>query len=189
MFQGDQGWSQKSADDPLNASYYYSQTRLNTQGQLQLGDQQFSVSGNSWLDREWSTNALHARQSGWDWFALQLDNDHELMFYRLRFQDGGVDAASAGVWVDPAGKIQHLNVDDVVLTPTQFWHSPQTGIRYPVAWQMNVTALDLQLRLQAAMPNQLWNTRFTYWEGAMDIDGAQAGKPIAGLGYVELTGY
>jgi len=28
-----------------------------------------------------------------------------------------------------------------------------------------------------------------YWEGAVAISGTAAGKPVAGEGYVELTGY
>jgi hypothetical protein len=52
------------------------------------------------LDREWSTSALGPDQSGWDWFALQLDDGRELMFYRLRRKDGGMDPFSTGA---PAG--------------------------------------------------------------------------------------
>ena len=28
-----------------------------------------------------------------------------------------------------------------------------------------------------------------YWEGAATVDGTANGKPISGVGYVELTGY
>jgi predicted secreted hydrolase len=28
-----------------------------------------------------------------------------------------------------------------------------------------------------------------YWEGAVDVVGTGAGKPLAGRGYLELTGY
>ena len=36
------------------------------------------------MDREWSTSALGAGQVGWDWFALQLSDGSELMYYQLR---------------------------------------------------------------------------------------------------------
>lgn len=194
VLQGDNGLSQKSADDPLNASYYYSQTRLHTSGELQLvdhalTDQTLAVIGSSWFDREWSTSALNARQAGWDWFALQLDNQHELMFYRLRLDDGSADAASAGVWVGPAGQVTQLTVDDVLLIPGDSWRSPETGKDYPVAWTMNIQRLGIELQIEAVIPNQHWNGWVSYWEGAVDISGVYVGESIHGRGYVELTGY
>jgi predicted secreted hydrolase len=30
---------------------------------------------------------------------------------------------------------------------------------------------------------------FRYWEGANRLEGSHAGRPVTGLGYVELTGY
>ncbi len=189
VLQGDQGWSKKSANDPMNASYYYSQTRLTTNGKLKLNEEQFEVRGSSWFDREWSTSALHARQTGWDWFALQLDNQHELMFYRLRLEDGSIDTASAGVWVDAEGRTTRLGVDDVQLEPTRFWRSSDTDSRYPIAWEVSIDSMDLQLQIEAIIPNQLWNSRLTYWEGAMKVTGKLDNQPIGGLGYVELTGY
>lgn len=194
VLQGDKGLSQKSADDPLNASYYYSQTRLQTSGELRLlaeneSQQQLMVTGSSWFDREWSTSALNARQAGWDWFALQLDNQYELMFYRLRLSDNSADAASAGVWVDPEGQITRLSVDDVQLKPGDFWREPETGKRYPVSWTMTIKRLNLELEVAAVIPNQHWQGWVSYWEGAVDVQASLMGQPTHGHGYVELTGY
>ena len=33
------------------------------------------------------------------------------------------------------------------------------------------------------------STQVTYWEGAIESMGTAAGKPVTGLGYMELTGY
>ncbi len=32
-------------------------------------------------------------------------------------------------------------------------------------------------------------TSFRYWEGAVAVSGTAHGRPVAGQGYVELTGY
>jgi predicted secreted hydrolase len=32
-------------------------------------------------------------------------------------------------------------------------------------------------------------TSFTYWEGAVRVEGRRGGQPLHGQGYVELTGY
>ncbi|HEV3078053.1 MAG TPA: lipocalin-like domain-containing protein [Thermoanaerobaculia bacterium] len=92
--QGDRGLSAKSAE-PGNASYYYSLPRLAAAGTLRLGAEQLSVTGQAWMDREWSTSSLAAGEVGWDWFGLQLDDGWELMLYRLRRRPPAAPAGAA----------------------------------------------------------------------------------------------
>ena len=187
VLNGDAGLSQKSAE-PGNASYYYSMTRWLTEGSLQLGDDTFPVSGLSWLDREWSTSALAPDQLGWDWFALQLSDGSDLMFYNLRKLDGSQDEHSAGTWIDADGTSLHLVRDDVEITVTDTWESPQGGV-YPSAWTLRAPGQGLDLRIRPVMANQELFTTVRYWEGAVDVEGERNGKPVSGRGYIELTGY
>ena len=187
VLNGDAGLSQKSAE-PGNASYYYSITRWLTEGSLRLGDDEFRVSGLSWLDREWSTSALGADQLGWDWFALQLSDGSELMFYNLRKLDGSQDELSAGTWVDADGRSLHLEREDVEVTVTDTWESPEGGI-YPSGWTLRVPGKGLALDIRPVMADQELFTTVRYWEGAVDVQGSRDGLPIEGRGYVELTGY
>jgi predicted secreted hydrolase len=186
VLQGDNGLSQKSSE-PGNASYYYSLTRLHTQGEIYIGNQRRSVSGWSWLDREWSTSALGADQAGWDWFSLQLKDQHELMFYRLRKQNGETDSHSAGKWIMPNGKSQSLAANDVVMQPLRYWTSP-SGRRYPISWQLEIPGLQQQLVVDALVDNQEMATGIYYWEGAVKVSSAATNK-ILGYGYLEMTGY
>src|SRR5688500_20279899 len=73
VLQGDRGLSQKGPEKG-NASYYYSLTRMPTRGQVTVEGRAYEVTGQSWMDREWSTSALSGDQVGWDWFALQLSD-------------------------------------------------------------------------------------------------------------------
>ena len=187
VLNGIDGLSQKSAD-PNNASYYYSITRLQTDGRLRVGERDFNVSGLSWLDREWSTSALAANQVGWDWFALQLDDGSELMFYGLRLQDGNRDAASAGTYVDASGVASHLKADDVEITVLDSWESPEGG-SYPSRWALQVPQFDLELTVTPVIKHQELFTTVRYWEGAVDVAGQHAQVAVEGRGYVELTGY
>ena len=187
VLNGNAGLSQKSAA-PGNASYYYSMTRWLTDGSLRLGDDTFRVSGLSWLDREWSTSALAADQVGWDWFALQLADGSDLMFYNLRKLDGSQDEQSAGTWVDPGGTSLHLDRDDVTITVTDTWESPEGGV-YPSGWTLRARSLGLDLQIRPVMADQELFTTVRYWEGAVDVQGYRDGRPIDGRGYVELTGY
>lgn len=188
VLQGRDGLSVKGSA-PGNASYYYSETRLETRGQVHTADGRFDVTGLSWLDREWSTSALETGQVGWDWFALQLDDGRDLMFYRLRREQGTVDPHSAGVLVWPDGRTRALAAADVTVTPTRFWTAPD-GARYPVAWTLALPAEDLTLGIRARIDDQLHTGLIPYWEGAVTVRAAAGdGRRVSGQGYVELTGY
>lgn len=194
VLQGDNGLSRKSADDSDNASWYYSMTRLHSSGELRItqpqsSDEVLTVSGSSWLDREWSTSALNTRQAGWDWFALQLDNGHELMFYRLRLQNGDIDQASAGILVDASGQVTPLLNSDISAQPLSSWYDRQNNKRYPIAWRLQSAVHGIDLQLRAMLPNQAWGGRFQYWEGAVSVRGEWQEGAVTGRGYVELTGY
>lgn len=184
---GREGLSVKSAD-PGNASYYYSVTRLATRGSLRVTGRAFDVTGLSWLDREWSSSALAADQSGWDWFALQLDDGRELMFYQLRRVGGSVDPASAGTLVDADGRGQALAADDVQVEVTGHWTNP-AGDRYPSGWRIGIPSRRIELRVEPAFEEQELATVVRYWEGAVTVAGRGADGPLTGRGYVELTGY
>jgi predicted secreted hydrolase len=186
VLQGDRGLSRKSAE-PGNASYYYSFTRLETQGEIVIDDRTLPVRGWSWLDREWSTSALADDQAGWDWFSLQLQDGQELMFYRLRKKEGGTDTLSAGKWVYHDGQHLNLSADDIELTPLRHWSSA-AGRRYPIAWELRIPKLNKQLRIEALLDDQEMDTGIIYWEGAMRIENANTREPM-GFGYLEMTGY
>ncbi len=180
VLQGDRGYSRKGTD-PANASLYYSRTRQPTTGTLRIGGETVAVSGTSWMDREWSTSALEPGVVGWDWFAFQLADGRELMFYRLRTADGTATAASAGTLIAADGSVERLAADQVALTATGTWTSPR-GVTYPAGWRLRVRDLDLTIAPRLA--DQELDLSVRYWEGAVAISGS-----VAGVGYVELAGY
>jgi predicted secreted hydrolase len=187
VLNGERGLSRKSAE-PGNASYYYSIPRLQSDGTLTIGDRSFAVTGLSWLDREWSSSALSKDQRGWDWFALQLSDGSDLMIYQLRRNDGSIDTHSAGTRIDESGKATALMADDVSITVTDYWQSERGG-QYPSGWEISIPSQDIALEVTPVMADQELLTNVRYWEGAVDVSGASGGRPLAGRGYVELTGY
>jgi predicted secreted hydrolase len=188
VLQGDRGLSQKSAE-PGNASYYYSYTRLPTRGTVRVGETTFAVDGASWLDREWSTSALGSEQSGWDWFALQLDDGRDLMFYRLRRKDGGTDPHSKGVLVAADGRTRLLGWSEVTLQPLGEWVSPKTGDRYPARWRLRLPAENLDLTVTPKVADQEMRLTVQYWEGAVAVNGRAGERKTGGQGYLEMTRY
>ena len=187
VLQGERGLSQKGPE-PGNASYYYSMTRLPTRGTVTVNGETIPVSGEAWLDREWSTSALGPDLAGWDWFALQLGDGRELMFYRLRRKDGAVDPWSRGSLVAADGASRSLAATEIRLTALSTWQSP-SGATYPARWRLEVPGEELDLELTPRVPNQELDVTVRYWEGAVKVNGTSRSHPIAGHGFVEMTGY
>jgi predicted secreted hydrolase len=184
-----QGGLSRKGGDPGNASHYYSLTRMPTSGALHLGGRAVRVEGLAWMDREWSTSALGPDLAGWDWFALQLEDGRELMVYRLRRHDGGVDPASQGTLVAADGAARPLDRDAVEVRALDHWRSPRGGTRYPARWRLRVPSAGLDLVVTPLLADQELDLGVRYWEGAVRVEGTAGGRPIAGAGYVELVGY
>ncbi|MCU0514830.1 MAG: hypothetical protein MUE40_19925 [Anaerolineae bacterium] len=184
--QGQGGLSPKSAE-PGNASYYYSLSRLVTQGTITVGDTVYPVTGLSWKDHEFSTSALGTGAKGWDWFGLIFDDGSELMIGQIRLADGGKEPAFGGLYIRPDGTTRYLPSSSFTITATDTWASPHTGAVYPSGWEVVIAADDLQRRFTITpvmLDQELHGTNIAYWEGAVDVTG-----DFTGVGYAELTGY
>jgi len=186
--QGDRGLSRKGPE-PGNASFYYSFTRMPARGVVRLGPETLEVSGEAWMDREWSTSALGHGVEGWDWFALQLDDGRELMFYLLRHRDGAIDPFSAGTLVAADGTTRALEPGDVRVETLARWTSPRSGVRYPARWRLSVPSAELRLEVEPRLADQELSVGTRYWEGAVAVAGSAGDRAVAGQGYVELVGY
>lgn len=186
---GEQGLDRKGPEAG-NASYYYSVPRLATAGELTVGGERYSVSGSSWMDREWSSNALSPGLDGWDWLALELSDGHDLVVYHLRASNGESSPFSSGSVsaADREGETA-LGRDDFIFEARDYWTSPASGARYPVGWSLRVPSANLDLEVRPLIPNQEMNLSVRYWEGAVAATGTRDGDPITGRGYLELTGY
>ena len=192
VIHGDRGISQKGSADG-NASHYYSLTRMPTRGTLSLNGATFAVEGESWMDHEFGTSFLEEEQTGWDWFSLQLNDGSDLMLFQLRRSDGSLDRHSSGTWIGANGESIPLGTGDFALKPGKTWQSKESGASYPVTWELEVPRQDMRLRLGTEVENQELRTQrstgVTYWEGAVEVQGTRAGRPVRGRGYLEMTGY
>jgi predicted secreted hydrolase len=186
--QGDRGLSRKGRE-PGNASYYYSMTRLPSSGRIIVHGETYEVSGLSWMDREWSTSSLDEDVAGWDWFSLQLDDGRDLMVYQLRRTDGSADPLSAGTLVETDGSTITLAATEYRIEPLATWRSPESSRTYPSLWKLRLPSQRLELEIEPLLADQELSHSFVYWEGAVRLRGTAAGEPVAGRGYVELTGY
>jgi predicted secreted hydrolase len=193
IVHGEGGVSQKAAGAG-RASHYISLTRIATNGQIELGGKSFDVSGTAWMDHEFFTHQLEAEQVGWDWFSLQLADKTELMLLRIRRKDGSVDPYSAGTFVDANGDQTHLRTGDFTLQPMDdLWKSPASNASYPIRWKISVPRFGIELEAETPLASQEITGRSklapNYWEGAIALAGRRGDSSIAGVGYLEMTGY
>jgi predicted secreted hydrolase len=184
---GDSGFSRKGPD-LKSASYYYSVPHLKVSGAVSRGGRAAeAVSGEAWLDHEWSSEYLDAQAVGWDWSGINLDDGGALMIFRIR-DAGGSSRFAGGTLRDAAGRTRIFPPSEIQLTPTRRWTSSRTGVTYPVAWRLFAGAREFTL--EPLMDDQENDARLStgaiYWEGA--IRAFESGH-IAGRGYLELTGY
>ena len=193
VIHGRDGISQKGST-PGNASHYYSLARLPTRGVVTLAGKRMEVTGLSWMDHEFGTSFLEKGQTGWDWFSAQLDDGSALMLFQLRHEAGKAKAQFAGTWISPDGAVTALEAGDFVLEAgKETWKSPSTGAAYPQRWDIRIPKLAVSLECRSVLEEQEMRAELTpglhYWEGAVDYQGTQQGKPLTGKGYLEMTGY
>jgi predicted secreted hydrolase len=189
VLQGERGLDRKGPELG-NASYYYSAPRLGVTGIVRSGNRGADqVSGHAWMDREWGTSALSPGVTGWDWFALRLDDGRDLMFYRLRRVDGSATSFSSGTLTDAVGATRRLGAEDIELEIVELWRSSASGVTYPIGWRMKVPEEELDLLIRPSLRDQELRLSVRYWEGAVAITGRSGAEEISGLGYLELAGY
>jgi predicted secreted hydrolase len=185
MLQGENGFSRKGAAAG-QASYYYSLPHLAASGNVTRDGRSEPVTGQAWLDREWSSNYLGGKAVGWDWTGLNLDDGGALMAFRIRGADGAALWAG-GSYRRADGRLVRFAPGDVAFKTTRLWCSPRTGAVYPVSQTLSIR-LPEGVRRWSLVPlfaDQELDARRSgmpvYWEGAVDTQG--------GHGYLELTGY
>ena len=169
-------------------TYYYSRAAMKTTGTISIKGETFKVTGSSWFDRQYG-ELYQAIFQGWQWFAIELDNNTQIMLYDFNGEKNSIEKYASVT--GPDGKTRDLGPDEFTVTDLGEWKSPHTGCTYPSSWKVNVEdkewiinpmVKDQELRAQ----HSLW-VGPEYWEGASYVtnpDGSSAGKA-----YVELNGY
>jgi len=163
-------------------SYYYSRPRMKVSGILSIRGKPITVRGESWFDHQWGD--FHPPSLSWNWFALQLDNGADIMLNQI--SDGESRSPLFFGTYTHQGRNINLNEPDVTLSATESWKSPATGINYPVAWQVRIPKLRIDLKVVPVMTNSEVDSREStdtiYWEGAVRVSGSHTGK-----GFLEIN--
>ena len=186
LLNGEAGVSRKGPE-PAAASYYYSQPHLSVAGGVARQGKRAQVSGEAWLDHEWSSEYLDSQAVGWDWLGLNLEDGAALMAFRIRGADGEQRWAGATLRGGD-GRVTVYAPKDIEFKEGRRWTSDRTAISYPVEWQVRIGTRTFSVT--PLLDDQENDTRLStgaiYWEGAVR---ARLDDRPAGNGYLELTGY
>lgn len=165
-------------NNPEEMSYYYSFTRLATAGTLSFRAAQgrwvhTTVSGSSWLDRQWGRFS----HSGWVWFSLRFFDGDDVMLFA--FPKTGL---REGTFVPREGEpswFKNFSYN------TEGW-IVRSGSRYGQRWRVSLPIKGRSYRIEALSPNDFNpNAVMAYWEGLCRIVDDR-GK-LVGYAVVETT--
>ena len=181
------------------SSYYYSRTRMDATGELQLEGERLRVEGIAWFDHQWG-DFVSVGGGGWDWFAVNLDDGTDLTISVVRDEQTN-PFLQYGTLVRPSGDIINLADDGGlgVFDGSGSWISPRSGRVYPTSRVLLLG--DTVLSLTTTVADQELDTRPTtgviYWEGSQTVEvshvnqetGEQLPTGVTGRAYVEVTRY
>ena len=169
-------------------SYYYSLTRLNAGGQIELRGKTLDVEGIGVIDHQWMASL---GRGGWDWFCIQLENNTEIIFWHIVNLSESVESRDLTIMY-PDGSIHHTR--RFTLERLDSWVSPDSGREYGMAWRVREKSSDLDLTVRARYPQQeirmlesLSAPTFPFWEGSTNVVGRLDGEAVSGTGYAELV--
>ena len=190
---GTNGVSRKAAE-PTAASHYLTFTRLKTTGELVQDGVRHEVTGETWMDHEFSSSQLGAGQVGWDWACLQLADGREVMAYRMRRTDGSTDPFSTLAWIDREGTVHQVGAEQFRWEAVGTWRSPGTGAEYPAGVRLTTrdpgTGQEVVFLVEPLVANQELTGAIggiPYWEGACRVRDGE-GREV-GRAFLEMTGY
>jgi geranylgeranyl pyrophosphate synthase/predicted secreted hydrolase len=176
--------------------FYYFISRCRVGGTVTLAGSPIAVaSGEGWYDHEFGSvgddDAPGLRGLRWNWIGVQLDDGSELSAFEIIDSKDGSKVTERRVIVVDANGARGVHAD-FTLEPASCWTSFRTFNKYPTQWRFEVPALDLSLVVEAEFGGQeyvtiLWPPAF--WEGRVRAHGTKGGLAVAGLGFVERTGF
>jgi geranylgeranyl pyrophosphate synthase/predicted secreted hydrolase len=189
----------KSGED----MFYYFVPRCGLTGTITLeGRAQPIARGQGWYDHEFggwirpitaeakADAESQQHEAAWNWAGLQLDDGSELSAYEVIDTVTDEVVTKVLVLIDPQGKRRALT--RFRFEPGQAWRSTRTFQEYPTTFRLTADEVGLDLTITATVDDQEFITVVSppaFWEGRCRVAGRFEGRDVAGLGYVERSGF
>jgi predicted secreted hydrolase len=161
-------------------SYYYSNTRLKTEGDLQINNEHFDINSSlshSWMDHQWGDFTVDSKAAQWIWSSIMLDDGTDLSVMEL------VDPKTEKV----VSRYANIIINNNTVYTSDFEFTPgkiQGKNKYPQTYQVFIPSINLQLALDSMSPNQ---DSLGFWDGIHNVSGFSQNGVATGFSYVENT--
>jgi predicted secreted hydrolase len=165
------------------STYYYSLTRLNTEGYIFLNRNQIKVRGISWMDHQWA-NEPYSKDK-WVWFCFQLNNNIDIVCFEY---DDKIKKTYCATISFPNNVQQSFF--DIKISSTTIWQSTKTGAKYPIEWKIEIPQAGILLQTTPIVKNpEMIFGEIIYWEGPINVFGKVKNHSVSGKGFMELVGF
>jgi hypothetical protein len=169
-----------------DTTYEYAFPNATTTGTLTAEGNTYTVSGTTWVDRQWGPFPLADPSMQWTWFGITLSNGDEVAVWDI------LDASAQNSWatvLSPNGSYQVVPVTPVASGASAPWTSPTSGNTYPTAWNITIPALSADLIVAKTGPTgQEFPNPGAHVEATGSVIGTFNGLPVAGSTFLEQNG-
>lgn len=175
-------------------SWYYSLTRLEVSGTIEVDGKKENIRGEAWMDHQWGPFIISPVSFGkafesYEWFCLQLDDGSEIMISNIYDRDFNLPKTEA------YGGVERITADGAArhtvkrnFTRTGYWQDPVSSHYMSMGWRLEVPEWDLDLTLTPSFHDQMvrFPLKGDFWEGSISVEGTIAGKHVTGKSFGEL---
>jgi len=173
LYQGTSGYS-----------YYYSQTKLNLTGMLNLNDITEPITGTAWIDHQYG-KLKSIIDDQYEWFSVQLSNGMDLNIWNI-FNDQNqlpstLNHKTCSIYLDD---LKDTTVSNFELTRLKYSIIPNSSSCYAQKWHFVYDNIDLIITTTQKYGETF--SFFRFYEGSTIINGIVDEMPVTGIGFVEL---
>jgi hypothetical protein len=169
-----------------DTTYEFAFPDATTTGTLTAEGQTFSVSGTSWVDRQWGPFPLADPSMQWTWFGMTLSNGDEVAVWDI------LDGTAQNSWAtvqSPDGSYKVVSVTPVANGASDPWTSPTSGNTYPTAWNITIPSLSADLIVTKTGPTgQELPNPGAHVEATGSVFGTFNGSLVTGSTFLEQNG-
>lgn len=172
--------------DSDSPTWEYAFPVMETSGTVTIGEKTYSVSGNSWFDRQWFASmkaSLRDGQAYWTWISLKLSNGEIVTVWDAV---GKRERAWATI-LHPDGTVVIADVEPLTKHMSGIWTSSKSGVRWPSKWTVVIPGTQARLTVTSTAEGQETFKGMPRIETVVHVEGAYGAKDVNGLGYVEIV--
>ena len=170
-----------------SSNYYFSLTRMQASGSIEIDGEKHAVSGVTWMDHEYGAFGSAANPVKWFLQDMQLDNGVCISNYATIDQglpELNKTSASHATVQDGSGATWF--VESTVTPIGRTWKSPETGITYFMQFRIDIPSFNTSLLVNTLVDSQefLVGTGGVY-EGVAAATGSFQYRPVTGTAWNE----